>query len=180
MFTKTTRGRHGAPRQRRGWLTRTRPACGPIPVLGEPDAVPSMELPDGHMAQRPSPVYVGTLLPKASRYRKDDVVVVTGGVHSGRRGIVAASYGAGRPLTVDVEGGIVFLAEDDVQLVRRPSDADTEQFATVHVQVPVTVIDVEHADGTPVGYWMPSEDAPTLTMAAIDEDDMVLIGGASR
>lgn len=198
MFTKSTRGAHAAPKPHRWFGARaTRPACGPVPQLPEPLPFtaydesaaqpepaldrPSMDLPAGHMAQRPEtdqapgPVYVGTLLSKASSYRKDDVIVATCGLHIGRRGIVESAYGVGH-LRVDIDGATVYLHADEVQLVRRPSDEDTETFANVHVTVPVTVVHVEQTASGAIGYWLPG--APLDDTLTLDAGDVVLMGGA--
>jgi hypothetical protein len=175
-MSHSSRGRHGAPSAHRWLGRRSRPACGPI-VLPAPipvaevddDAVlPSMELPEGHMAQRPeSPAvpetpYVGTVLRRpAARYRTDDQIVVTRGIHRDRRGVVESAYGAGH-LRVDIDGRTVYLDEDDVELVWRP---DGEEFYPA-AEVPITV--VAHRPDI----WTVQDDTLVL-------DELPLMGGAS-
>lgn len=108
------------------------------------DAVPSLELPDGHMRQRP---YDEVVLDAARRYRQHDVVAITNaafGPHNGHVGVVGEITGTFRPLPVEVPGvGVIYCAENEVQLVTARSD-----------------------------------EADTLIMDALLDDDVVLMGGA--
>lgn len=185
-MSNTTRGRHSAPSTRRWLGRRSRPACGPMPALDVVDApvCPSMDLPDGHMAQRPetpSEVYVGTVLAKSPyRFRRGDEVVVTGyGAHParlGRTGIVDRVTGTVMPVAVEIDGGTVYFDEVDLTLTRRPLSAeDTEEFPPV--EVPVSVVQVEQVPGAAIGFWTVQDD----TLVLDDEDvDVVLMGGATR
>jgi hypothetical protein len=118
VFTQFTRGRHGAPSTRR-WLTRhTAPA---------PDARPSLELPAGHMRQRP---YDEHVIGDGRRFRSQDVVEITNtrfAPHIGQVGVIVEITGTFRPLVVEIpDKGVVYLAEDEVRLLdAAPADADT-------------------------------------------------------
>lgn len=157
MFAKTTRGRHGAPRQPRRWLARTRPLCGSIPELPVADAVPSMELQDGHMQQRP---YDTLVL---------DVSVVPG-----------AAIGYWRPAPVrtldDYRVGdeVTVIVEDDAHFQQK-AWVEAIAYARPHRQIGVRALTELGGLARLVEWYDPGELDPdpvadTLVMDAVDED----------
>lgn len=140
MSTQTTRGAHRASRQRR-WFKRTRPACGFIPVPFVPDVsdeapvVPSTDLPDGHMAERPHVdvvlaitdtgwARIGHYEPATyvARVRDEVEVIDESSLHFGRSGVVDAVDGDVLPVAVVLPGGVVFCEHAQLGLVRRAAD----------------------------------------------------------
>jgi hypothetical protein len=144
-------------------------------LVDEAPVLPSMDLPAGHMAQRPAaprPAYVGTVLSKASQYRRHDVVRVTDArsPHFGRLGTVDCVFGTVKPVVVEIDNKIVYLDEDDVEFVRRPSDADTERFPAV--EVPITLV-LHRPD-----VWTVQDD--TLKLDAVPVEQPLQIGDVVR
>ena len=142
MIAQFTRGRHAAPRQPRRWLARTRPTCGPIPEMAVADAVPSMELQDGHMQQRP---YDTLVL---------DVSVVPG-----------AAIGLWRPAPVrtldDYRVGdeVTVIVEDDPHTGRK-AWVESIAYASPRRQIGVRVLTERGGLARLVEWYEPGELAP--------------------
>jgi hypothetical protein len=153
-----TRGRHSRPRAHTAiarlhfrFPFAQRPAVAPAaPGLGEPDAAPSMELPSGHMPQRPfdtvllkvtttrgasighwtAPVPVPALAVRDRVRVKDEVKD-----YGGQRGRVALfAEDCGLPVGVEFCNGIgshtAYFARDEVE--RDTAPADTIPTERVH------------------------------------------------
>lgn len=181
MSKNPTRSSHRAPR--RPWWSRgkSRPSCGPIPVLPPipvheaPDLdLPSMDLPEDHMPQRP---YDTVVL---------DVVTVPGAAIGAWRAAPVRTledYRVGDEVTV--------IAEDDPHTGRK-AWVETIAYASHRRQIGVRVLtdlgglarliewyDVAELEPDPRA----AETADTVVLDAVDAepsdaDDVVLMGGA--